>query len=417
MLRKIAAGWSRLRPWKKRALAAILILMVLSRGLALARRIQGNRLADQNEGKRWAADGSAAQISCFFSEDAGLTQDSIPELEYNLLHGLEAASVTSASLGLPEAVPLLEDCWSASGKIEISHNGTTVSCGAVGTGGAYFLFHPLRLLAGDYYRPGEIMKDRVMLDEETAWALFGSSDIEGQIIEIGGMPHYVAGVYQRDQDYVTRAAGLDGRCVYVSLETLQTYGSGGFRSEESADLPGEKDSQEQQPAADGEMAETGGSSVLEGSSAKEPEGLLIDCYEVVMPDPVSGFAEKIVSSQLGTDSSLVTVVDNSRRFSGEHLQQILAGWIRRGMQTVPMRYPFWENRARAWENIFSLMYFLENVTRVLAGFLTILLTVSWYRHRKWTAAAIAREIMDRNYDRQARRALEKKQQIQEKKTI
>jgi hypothetical protein len=222
----------------KRALAAILILMVLSRGLALARTIQRNRLADQNEGKRWAADGSAAQISCFFSEDAGLTQDSIPELEYNLLHGLEAASITGASLGLPEAVPLLEDCWSASGKIEISHNGVTVSCGAVGTGGAYFLFHPLRLLAGDYYRPGEIMKDRVMLDEETAWALFGSSDIEGQIIEIGGMPHYVAGVYQRDQDYVTRAAGLDGRCVYVSLETLQTYGSGGFRSEESADLPG-----------------------------------------------------------------------------------------------------------------------------------------------------------------------------------
>jgi hypothetical protein len=134
MLRKIAAGWSRLKPWMKRALAAILILMVLSRGLALARTIQRNRLADQNEGKRWAADGSAAQISCFFSEDAGLTQDSIPELEYNLLHGLEAASITGASLGLPEAVPLLEDCWSASGKIEISHNGVTVSCGAVGTG-------------------------------------------------------------------------------------------------------------------------------------------------------------------------------------------------------------------------------------------------------------------------------------------
>ena len=152
MLRKIAAGWSRLKPWMKRALAAILILMVLSRGLALARTIQRNRLADQNEGKRWAADGSAAQISCFFSEDAGLTQDSIPELGYNLLHGLEAASITGASLGLPEAVPLLEDCWSASGKIEISHNGVTVSCGAVGTGGAYFLFHPLRLLDGAGHR-------------------------------------------------------------------------------------------------------------------------------------------------------------------------------------------------------------------------------------------------------------------------
>lgn len=413
MLRKIAAGWSRLRPWKKKALAAILILMVLSRGLALARRIQGNRLVDQNEGKRWAADGSAAQISCFFSEDAGLTQDSIPELEYNLLHGLEAASVTSASLGLPEAVPLLEDCWSASGKIEISHNGTTVSCGAVGTGGAYFLFHPLRLLDGDYYRPEEIMKDRVMLDEETAWALFGSSDIEGQIIEIGDVPHYVAGVYKRDQDPVSRAAGLNGRCVYVSLETLQAHGSGGFRDEGSADTPGEAEVRDQQPAADAETAEAGGSSVLESAESKESAGLLIDCYEVVMPNPVTGFAEKIVSSQLGTDPSLVTVVDNSRRFSGESLRLILAGWIRRGMQTVPMRYPFWENRARAWENIFALMFFLENMTRIFAGFLTILLVISWYRHRKWTAAAIVREIRDRNYDRQARRALEKKQKIQE----
>ena len=132
-----------------------------------------------------------------------------------------------------------------------------------------------------------------------------------------------------------------------------------------------------------------------------------------MPNPVTGFAEKIVSSQLGTDPSLVTVVDNSRRFSGESLRLILAGWIRRGMQTVPMRYPFWENRARAWENIFALMFFLENMTRIFAGFLTILLVISWYRHRKWTAAAIVREIRDRNYDRQARRALEKKQKIQE----
>ncbi len=379
MLRKIAAGWSRLKPWMK----------------------------------RWAADGSAAQISCFFSEDAGLTQDSIPELEYNLLHGLEAASITGASLGLPEAVPLLEDCWSASGKIEISHNGVTVSCGAVGTGGAYFLFHPLRLLDGDYYRPEEIMKDRVMLDEETAWALFGSSDIEGQIIEIGDVPHYVAGVYKRDQDPVSRAAGLNGRCVYVSLETLQAHGSGGFRDEGSADTPGEAEVRDQQPAADAETAEAGGSSVLESAESKESAGLLIDCYEVVMPNPVTGFAEKIVSSQLGTDPSLVTVVDNSRRFSGESLRLILAGWIRRGMQTVPMRYPFWENRARAWENIFALMFFLENMTRIFAGFLTILLVIFWYRHRKWTAAAIVREIRDRNYDRQARRALEKKQKIQE----
>ena len=48
-----------------------------------------------------------------------------------------------------------------------------------GVGGDYFRFHPLKLRSGSYLMETDLMKDRVLLDEELAWKLFGGMELTG----------------------------------------------------------------------------------------------------------------------------------------------------------------------------------------------------------------------------------------------
>ena len=63
-----------------------------------------------------------------------------------------------------------------------------------------------------------------MIDQDAAWQLFGSNDVSGMTVYIGGIPHIVTGVVQRQEGRLTEAAGLDGSLVYVSYQTLSTLG-------------------------------------------------------------------------------------------------------------------------------------------------------------------------------------------------
>ena len=51
-------------------------------------------------------------------------------------------------------------------------------------GRGLFLFHPLPLRSGSYISNRDFTYDRVVLDEELSWALFGSYDVAGQTVWI-----------------------------------------------------------------------------------------------------------------------------------------------------------------------------------------------------------------------------------------
>lgn len=76
---------------------------------------------------------------------------------------------------------------------------------AVGAGGNYFLFHPLTLLSGGYISDEDYMADRVVLDAQTAFNLFGSSDVAGMEVTINGRTFPIAGVVQSESDFATNA--------------------------------------------------------------------------------------------------------------------------------------------------------------------------------------------------------------------
>lgn len=322
--------------WKQIALsAAVLLCLVLWGGLTAFASAKKNGLLDQNAAKRWSAESDAAQVSCFFTESTEIDKNKIRNFEHELDKVLLESSITAPN----ENARLWADAYSSSGTITLSSGKTSLAdASAVGIGGDFFLFHPIQLLKGSYFSGNDLMHDKVIVDEEAAWQLFGSNDVVGMQVMIGGAPHYIAGVIQREEGRFQEAAGLDKTVVYVSCETLEAFGT--------------------------------------------TQG--IDSYEVVMPNPVKKFAYKSIKEKFGIDEKHMWVVENSARFGLEGLLTVIAEFGTRSMNARAIRYPYWENIARGWEDVFAVILILQ-ILFLIFPFVTIAaaLVISWKRKR-WT---------------------------------
>ena len=387
------------RSRRTRILAGLgIFFLLLAAAIGALKNHFAASLYDQREGERWGLGGGAAQISCFYGSGQTLKEEEIPELNYQLEEILKGRSVSQETLGVPETARLFALGYSGLGQVEITGGDRTFTVNAVGAGGDFFLFHPVRLLSGSYFSGEDLMKDRILIDEETAWTLFGSPDCVGKSLDIGGVPHYISGVYRREDDSLTRKAGSARSLVYISFDSLSRYSSGGFVTAAYSETSAVRE--------DYGLSEegSGGSGAGDGSaSSSEEETAGITCLETVLPNPVDGFALGIMKEALGSGSGM-TMVDNTARYRDEALLDLFLGFTSRGMQTTGISYPFWENRARAWENILSLVFMAGCLCLFAAAVILVILIVSWYRHKKWNTGSLAKKASDWFYDRQSERA-------------
>jgi hypothetical protein len=231
-------------------------------------------LRDQRAAERWSSEGGFAQVSCFFADSTYLTHDSIMEFRSKIVKGLRDASLVAEKEGARDYI----DAFCASGSVSLTSDKRTVNVNALGVGGDFFLFHPLELVSGTYFSGSDLMQDGIVIDEETAWQLFGASDVAGLTVTINGVLHFVKGVVKKDSGRMWEGAGLTDSIAYISYDSLLKYGS------------------------------TSG----------------INCYEVVMPSPVSGFAYRLVQEGFGYSENEMVVVDNSARYGWEGLVKVLA---------------------------------------------------------------------------------------------
>lgn len=301
----------------------------------------------QGMAKRWSDENDVAQISCFFAQSVKMSENSILSFEHGLDSALVEASIVSKSEN--ESARLWADAYSAAGTLSLTSNQATVSVNAVGIGGDFFLFHPVKLKSGSYFSGNDVMKDYCILDEETAWQLFGSNDITGQMITIGGIPHMITGVYQREKGNLAQAAGLKESLVFVSYETLSKYGM-----------------------------------------ANE-----IGCYEIVMPNPVEKYAYNYVSEHIGVQEGELEVVENTSRYSVTALLQCLLEFGTRSMNGKAIIYPYWENIARGYEDILALILVFR-ILFVLYPVVVILVAIvlAW-KHKTWTAKGVCHCLKDK----------------------
>lgn len=298
-------------------------------------RLEKSQLTQQMA-NRWSKEKDVSQISCFFSVNAGITRDRIQELEHSIDGRLAEASVVQESLN--PGARLWADAYSADGTIFLSSDHGSLQADAIGIGGDFFLFHPLTLLSGSYFSGNDLMQDYCVIDRDAAWQLFGSTDVAGMYVYIAGIPHIVTGVVERPDGRLAEAAGLDSTLVYVSYETLEQLGSSNG----------------------------------------------INHYEIVMPNPVTGFAENFIREQLGSDPKEAEVIDNTTRFNLVPRLKLLMQFGLRSMNGRAIIYPYWENMARGFEDILALITLFEILFLFYAIGLGLVLFILWWRHKGWT---------------------------------
>lgn len=321
------------------AIACILSLVVFAVLLLISAWLMGKQ-ESQQAASRWSAENDAAQISCFFSVNAAVTSDTLEAFSHSVDSALEEASIVSES---PNGnARLWADAYSASGKITLDSNIASVTVDAIGIGGDFFLFHPVRLLNGSYFSGNDVMQDYCIIDELTAWKLFGSNDVAGQIIEIKGVSHVITGVVRHEDGKLYKAAGLDEAMVYVSYDTLNKYGS------------------------------------CNG----------INHYEIVMPNPVSGYALNYVTEHIGVSENDVEIVENNKRYSALNRVKQIGEFSTRSMNGKAIIYPYWENVARAYEDILAtLMLFILLFGGIPAIIIAVTIILLWKR-KTWTVKGV-----------------------------
>ena len=318
----------RRRRSKKERIALLIMCAALTLAAAvcfLGALFLGGELDSQRAAERWKGEGELEfrQLSCFVPVDEKLSLNQIYQFRTDLMKRLHEAALDADS-----DQTLFVDAWSCTGKALASTDLGKGDASVIAVGGDFFQFHPLRLLSGSYFREGDLMQDLVLLDEELAWILFGSTDLQGLTMKIDGVPFQIAGVIQREQDFASQKAYTAGMGLYMSFDAWKS------------------------------LHETAG----------------ITSYELVLAEPVKNFAVNFTREKFPIGHGEIVV--NSGRFRMGRLLGLVAQFGTRSMQKLGVLLPYWENAARCMEDYCALLCFLGWLFILIPA---IVLTVTLFR--------------------------------------
>lgn len=315
--------WQELTGRYKKGFLLWIMCMILFGFSILCTWLVTKDLYDQQAADRWSKETEYAQISCFYPVSMTLSEFDFLSFHHKVEDALKKESMEASK----EGAKIFIDAYSVSGKLTLSAQNQEMEVTAVGVSDEFFRFHPLELLSGAYFDENMVMKDGVILDETAAFRLYGSNDVVGMPILIGNSSYYIRGVVALDDGYFAKKAGLSTSVCYVAMETMEKHGE------------------------------------IEGSYT----------YEVIMPNAVDGFAKGIIDNALNDTEHRIEVIENSQRFSFDKKKEVMMDFGVRSMSRNNIIYPYWENIARALEDVCGILFALQMISLGTAVILTI-----WY---------------------------------------
>ena len=301
------------------------ILLLLSALCILSCVHKTNLLDSQYEWKRWQGESEDeyAQISVFLPESASLGTEGINSFRSDMMKAFTEASLDTTNIPF-------RDAWSSFGSIGVTSDKANSAVPVIAVGGHFFDFHPLRLLHGTYISEDDADRSRIVLDEQLAWFLFGSSDVAGMQIKVGEGTFTVAGTVAHESDKASKKAYPYEMCLYMNYDAYRSI-----------------------------------TSFTENSEGNTPAAP-VTCYEVVMPNPVKNFAVNIVSEKFPVKQREVVV--NSERYSVGNLFAIAKDFAARAM-SAGVAFPYWENAARYNDNKMATLSVISAIL-LISPFLT-----------------------------------------------
>jgi len=320
-------------------------------------------LRSQQAANAWAGQSGErySQISAFFEVPSAFDMDGIRQLRSNLNSALLEAALESS-----EDTILYTDAWSSKTTLTVmSQRSNQFSIKAVAVGGDFFVFHPLNLRDGSYLSPNDVMKDRVVIDEELAWRLFGAVKVAGFEIIINNRPFVVSGVITREKDFAGSAAYKQ----FAGDEAF-AFGAGLFMTYDAL------------------------VDMTEGTAR-------IETYEIVLPNPISGFAMTTFEKTLNNPAA--HLVENTSRFTLGKMFDLIGSFGERSMRNDALVFPYWENAARYAEDwlafilILSIIFLIFPVVSVII-YIVILIRFG-VKHAKLAIKNLIKKKDDRAYEK------------------
>jgi hypothetical protein len=342
---------------KKKLLWAGVCLACLIGALALW---HGDRetiaaLTPQAAAERWeTAEKPYAMASVFLEDSQAVPQTYISEMYLLVENALTDGGVPSDT-----------DPWyyGASYQTEatLENDGATSKVELTAVSGDFFRIHPMELLNGWYFTEDDVMHDRIVLDRQSAWDLFYSDNVAGQFVTLDGYTYQVAAVVDTETGTYNALAAGDTRRAWV----------------------------------------------LADSPALADSGAGYTCLEMVLPEPVAGFAVSTLKTALGDMiSDSTTITDNSGRFSLENRWKILKNLETRGISLTAVDYPYWESAAQLVENHLALRLVPEVLLLAVPLISLIILLLVLNHRRTWGLHSI-KDAVENAIDRKHQRDYEK----------
>ena len=226
----------------------------------------------------------------------------------------------------------------------------------------------------------------MVVDENLAWALYGSNDIVGMQLWMNNTIYTVAGVVKVPEDGLEKTAYGNSNRIYMPYDQLKT----------------------------------------------QQDSLSITCYEVVLPNPISNYAYYTVRSAFGFSEEEeeqldqeenplcfdnAEILENSNRFELMPMLTKLKQWRLRSMRASSIGYPYWENIARSVEDEEMILLIFRILVLICPVVCLVGLLWHLWRHRKWTVKGLCGKGVDRIREKQEARREEKLRIAEEEKQL
>jgi len=347
---------------KKSHIAAIAVLVVnvallIALGAVwLSYASLSDKLESQQVAERFGAgEKGFAQLSAYFPADNGITYNQVVTMRTAVEKYLEKQSVET----LAEDAPLYLDGFSyRASELSITGVKGNTTANVIAIGGDFFSFHPYRLLSGSYIKESDIQHDRIVIDERTAWFLFGSSNVSGMYVTINGDSYKIAGVVEIESDSVSKEAydlTFDNRypLIFVPYEIFDDTGT-----------------------------------VVQFTT-----------YEFVTQSLFTTFVRDIFSStDVKSTASALAQAElkiNTNRFSIFNIYDVLTNFSARSVRANTIVYPYWENASRIAENKLAVKLIFLFIL-VLVPVLSLIYLFGWLLyHTKGKGKVIVEFVSDR----------------------
>jgi len=251
--------------------------------------------------------------------------------------------------------PIWFDAYSASTKGTIgvadeSGNVTSIIDTEIyGVGGSYSEFHPMKLISGCFLTEEKHSSYNIVLDEALAWKLFSSSDVIGQKVMVGSLTYTVVGVVAPSDSEINEKSYGEYPKAYIYFDELTNF----LTSQSSADA-----------------SQVGGESAsgLLTDASDNLSQVAITCYEVLVPENISGVSLNNLSLAITTYSKTehnFLLIDNTDRFSLLNLYDTVFPLGENTIWKTDYPLPYWEVSAQNAEVYMIYWYFILFVGIIL----------------------------------------------------